>query len=318
MKRYSDALFPLAERLGRPVIMLSLLFIQDANAQELYQTALKGLADQLRERVTEHSATNILVSPMKRLDGLSCELGKTLTLDLEAALSHGVRSYRLLDRLNLEALESEHRLEMEGWMDEEQRMREAGKLLKAEVMVFGYYTFTGDLLMLRVKAVDIQTSEQLVVLSAPSRPDAMIRSICDQGIAYEGSHALPVITTQMEDLQATPVSRYSDPAPVGDAECVVKRFGSYCFRNEGTKDLRVLSRFPSPLGGTQQSSLFILPGRTECFYSKPAGSYEFTIHEMQEPADPSVPGKRERLVAQGSLQIDPCGIGQLVHPPVRN
>ena len=272
-------------------------------AQVAYEEAIADLAKKLNTGLSGAAFKTVLVSPFKQLEGHGCSLSSTITLDLEGGLVAQPKSYKLLDRQNLEALATEHKLEMNGMMDEEQRMREAGKLLKADAMVFGYFTYTGELLVLRVKAIDIQTSEQVSVLSANCTPNAMLKALCGP----------QVVAT------ATPTRSAKEPLPAMpsntvDAECATKRVGSYCFKNNSGKDMRVIiPALKDNSGGFQIGShtggdITVPAQGTECFYDKPAAVYNYTIYtKVGQSAHPS-------QVRNASIRIEPCQTGTYSYP----
>jgi hypothetical protein len=278
-----------------------------------YTGVMDSLARLLQAEINRYDTTEIsdlLVSGFKRIDGQNCELASTLTLDLETGLSKGVKRYRLLDRQNLEALAEEHKLAMEGMMDEEQRMREAGMLLKADVMVFGYYTYSGDILMLRLKAIDIQTSEQISIQSGISTPDAIIKSLC--GSAPRKANAQSTSQNPVfEQKPQTVTVNYNTPPP-STSECATQNVGSYCFTNNGKVNVSVNVRFAYQYG-RKNESLLITPGSTECFYDKPVGAHDYSMSEVY-PRNPVYPVNNTKMIRQGSLRFEKCGNGRINYP----
>lgn len=280
-----------------------LLLSVSTSAQVAYDDAMASLARSVSERLATTSTSNVLVGSFKRIDGSPCELGSTLTLDLEAALINSPKQYKLLDRLNLEAMAEEHKLEMNGMMDEEQRMREAGKLLKADAMVFGYFTLAGEQLVLRIKVVDIQTSEQLTVLTSSCKPSPMIKGLC----ASAGSGASPVLQTPAS------TGTYTRPVQPSKPDCVDRTKGSFCLQNNGKVDLSMTVKFSTPYGGMQQETLRVRPGRSECYSDKPVGSYTYTLNEVY-PENPVYRVKNTNLVGQGSIRVEGCDAGRMTYP----
>jgi hypothetical protein len=275
-----------------------------------YDGTMRELATELNSRIEAGSIATALVTGFKRMDGVACELGNTLTLDLESALSELPRSYKLLDRQNLESLASEHKLDMQGMMDDEQRMREAGKLLKADIMVFGYFTYASDMIILRIKAIDIQTSEQVAVITRSTAPSPLIITLC------KGASAPPVSAPPVE--RSTPSERSPRPAQqpqaaYNDPACATTRIGNFCLTNNGKVDIGLNTKFPTPYGRPQHANLLVRPGRTECFTGKPAGSYPYTLAEVY-PRNPVYPVNNSKTVGTGSIQITPCGNGQMSYP----
>ena len=94
-------------------------------AQESYGDVMASLASNINSSIAFAEASTVLVSPFQRMDGQGCEVDEVLTGDLEAALLAKPRMYKLLDRTNLAQIAEEHRLQLEGMMDDEQRFREA-------------------------------------------------------------------------------------------------------------------------------------------------------------------------------------------------
>ena len=272
-------------------------------AQPAYDDAMAGLARGVSERLLGTSAQHVLVGSFNRIDGKACELGSTLTLDLVAALVNTPKDFRLLDRQNLQAMAEEHKLEMNGMMDEEQIMREAGKLLKADAMIFGYYTLTDDQLVLRVKAVDVQTSEQLTVLTANCIPAKIIKDLC-------GNTPTPARPAEPVARPVEPLGRPMEPV---QPPCADRTVGSYCLQNNGKVDLSLQAKFPVPYNPPRLEALVVRPGRTECFNDKPVGAYDYTLYEVY-PRNPVYPVKNTERVAQGSIRIEGCATGRMTYP----
>ena len=285
------------------VTVAFLLIVQVGTAQLAYDDAMAGLARGVSERLMGTSAQHVLVGSFKRIDGRVCELSSTLTLDLEAALVNTPKEFRLLDRQNLQAMAEEHKLEMNGMMDEEQVMREAGKLLKADAMIFGYYTLTNDLLVLRVNAVDVQTSEQLTVLTSNCTPANIIMELCSSA---------PAATRPAETVvrSVEPVIRPVEPV---QPACADRTKGSYCLQNNGQADLSLQIKFPVPYNPPRLESLVVRPGRKECFNDKPVGAYDYTLYEVY-PRNPVYPVQNTKLVGKGSVRIEGCATGRMTYP----
>jgi hypothetical protein len=293
---------------ARSVALVVMLLSQTLlMGHETYRSAMDRLAGELRTRITEHGLENLLVDRWERVDGIDCELGNFLALDLEAALANGVRDFKLLNRHNLDALKSEHKLEMAGLVDEAQRIREAGKLLKADAIIFGYYSYTGDLLVLRTKTVDLETSEQLVVQAMACLPDALIHGLCG-GLADGGLdlHSAGEVVLAMNGSTGPSAHTAHDAF----MECEMKRLGTYCFRNNGRKDIDVYAHFPTK-SGDAQVTLSVPGGSTECFFGRPSGEHEFLIYELA----PSYQGAVvPRLATHGVMRSPSCGVGLVSYP----
>lgn len=266
-------------------------------AQVPYEEAIADLAKKLNTGLSGTAFKTVLVSPFKQLEGQNCSLSSTITLDLEGGLVGQPKTYKLLDRQNLEALAAEHKLEMNGMMDEEQRMREAGKLLKADAMIFGYFTYAGELLVLRVKAIDIQTSEQVSVLSSNCRPSAMLKALCAQ----------PTVQTTNTGSTSKPFQIHGSTSTqgTGPVPCATGK-GSACYTNNSKAAVRVLISSEK----TENKALIIQPGVKECFYDIPAGVYQYAVGPgLEGPAWMAGEGARS-----GNLRIEPCGTGNYTFP----
>jgi hypothetical protein len=69
---------------------------------------------------------------------------------------------RVIERQNLQALIQEQKLALSGMVDESQAVQ-IGQLLGAQYMLFGVASSAGGTLRIDVRAVDVETSEILVV-----------------------------------------------------------------------------------------------------------------------------------------------------------
>ena len=267
-------------------------------AQEEYAIAMEHLASGINSSIAFAEASTVLVSPFQRMDGQGCEVDEVLTGDLEAALLAKPRMYKLLDRTNLARIAEEHKLQLEGMMDDEQRFREAGKLLKADVMVFGSHRLVGDVLLLRVKAVDIQTSEQLAIVPAEALPSKIISGLC------KGAPSPPLERKELKPAGTT------DAQPKVVVPCKGD-LGSYCFRNISEHEVKVAVpafRPPTEVGMPGASSLLIVPpGKEECFYDKPPGVYPYSISGKQG-------GKAVTVLRQSNFRLEPCKTGVIEFP----
>lgn len=268
-------------------IALMAIFSGPLYGQDKYDEVLARIADGINASLGLAPVSTVLVSEFKRINDEGCNVGQLITMDFEAALLNKPHTYKLLDRANLEALAEEHTLAMKGMMDDEQRMREAGKILKADAIVFGTYRLVGNTLLVRVKAVDIQTTEQLAIVPATCAPSTTLKDLCS---GQPSENVKPIGKTAS-----------GAESPSKKASPCEKSTGSYCFRNNGEIDLSITASFST---GSDQIS--VRPGKEECFYEKPAGPCSV---ELQEQAG-SVWGH----YSQTNIRIEPCQSGTYVYP----
>lgn len=281
------------------LLLLSFLTNQTTTAQDKYEDALAQLASGINTSLGLTETATMVVSEFTRMDGQGCDVDGMLTMDFEAALLAKPHMYRLLDRANLEAMAEEHKLEMNGMMDQEQRMKEAGKLLKADAIVFGSYRLVGSSLVLRVKAVDIQTSEQLAIIPANCQPNQVIKDIC-------GS----------EGMATTDVAKPHRPPPevpaavTKPAKPCTSNNGSICFQNNSDREITVFLK--KDISSVQLSrgrgdKVLVRPGRQECYFDKPVGTYSYWIVEGYGTTAATD-------VAESNLRVEGCKTGTFAYP----
>ena len=266
-------------------------------AQGSYESTMEQLAEGIHSSLSGTENRTVLVCFFRRLEGKGCNLDETITGDFEVAFGKLPRTYKVLNRSVLDKYNEEHRLEMESQMDEEQRMKKAASLLKADIMIFGSYRFSGNNLVLRVHADDIQTSEQLAILSLTCVPTKMLKKFCEEagtGPAVGGSRP----TTGAPGTRSEPgTSTDTQPGETTPAKPCGSQNGECCFTNTGTTMVNVGS---NKLGNGKH--LQIAAGATECFYDLPAGVYDYSS-SVKYDATASYPQPRGR---KGNFRVEPC------------
>lgn len=271
-------------------------------AQEKYEVAVTRMATEINTQLGLTSTATVLVSSFKRMDGKGCELDEMITTDLEAALIRKAHSYKLLDRSDLSVIAEEHKLQMSGMMDEEQQMREAGKLLKADAIIFGSYSLAGSTLLLRLKAVDVQTSEQLAIAVAACMPSAVITSWCKEPPPHSS------VTRDSQIPNKEPATATVAPPPCNST------VGSYCFMNNSNTDILVsIPAFNKGYSGFQYSrtltGMTVPSGKKECFYDKEAGVYDYVIYTKGNTST-----SHTNKVREASIRIESCKTGTYSYP----
>ncbi len=283
-----------ATRFCNTFATLLLVLVSNAlAAQDKYEDAIVQIAASINTSLGVTDNHTVLVSSFKRMEGKGCDLDEMITGDFEAALIAKPHTYKLLDRANLTKIAEEHKLQMEGQMDEEQRMKEAGKLLKADVMIFATYRLTGNVLLIRVRAEDIQTSEQIAIVPAKCLPNSILKRLCEEGGGKTSGISKPTnsgATTTSEDQP-----KVTDSGPCGS------QTGTYCFKNNGSAMMIVGS---NKLGNGKQ--LQIAPGQTECFYDLPSGVYDYSASPKYDPTALYGGSSSHSQGRKGNLKIEPC------------
>lgn len=278
---------------------LLLSTVPSAIAQGSYESTMKQLAEGVHSSLTGTENKTVLVSIFRRMEGKGCYLDETITGDFEVEFGKLPKNFKVLNRAVLDEYAKEHKLQMEGQMDEEQKMKEAGRLLKADIMIFGSYRFIGKNLVLRVHADDIQTSEQLAILSLTCVPTKELKLACEE--AGTG----PAISRDRPSSGA-PGTRSepgggsnSSPNTTTPAVPCGSQVGDYCFENRSAKEMTVR------LHGNRMmaTTIMVSPGGSECFLGIAAGVYTYQVEyrDSRPPYRYNGPG--------GNIRIEPCKSG---------
>ncbi len=244
-----------------------------ALAQVSYESAMKQLAGSINSSLVGTGNKTVLVCSFRRMEGKGCNLDETVTGDFEVAFAGLGHTYKVLNRAVLDEYEREHKLELEGQMDEELKMKEAAKLFKADIMIFGSYRFSGNILSLRVHADDIQTSEQLAIVSSTAIPSKMLKKFCEEagssksdvgGLGASGTPGTRSGSGQTPTLSGGSGSNSQPEKPCGNT-------GSHCFKNNADLVLSITLKDGQKLSVRSKGEA--------CFYDLPAGSYTYDYHE---------------------------------------
>jgi len=266
----------------------------DLLAQGSYGSAMDQLAQGIHNSLSGTENKTVLVNFFRRTEGKGCNLDETITGDFEVAFGKLPRTFKVLNRAVLHEYAKEHKLQMEGQIDEEQRVKEAGKLLKADIIIFGNYRFVGGNLVLRVHADDIQTSEQLSILSVTCTQDRLLKKMCEEASTAPyirgASSGAPGTRSETSGGTSAEPSKTTPAVPCGS------QTGDYCFTNNGTRMVIVGSNKLA-----RGSQLQIDPGQTECFYNLPVGVYDYTAAAKYDASSATNPHPRK-----GNFKIEAC------------
>lgn len=276
----------------RTILLTFLLSPLMAFGQNTYTAELEAIAKRINEAVTGHNAQTLLVDTFLHRPGNSCDLDLLLTSELEAQLSALKQGYRILDRRSMATIAEEHRLEMNGMVDDEQRVREAARLLKADVLVMGEYHKMNDILLLWVRVTDVQTAEQLVILTGKAREDDILRALC---AAAGPANTKPAAVQPQQAGASNSVSPNKDMP--GKHPCAKPKKGDHCFTNNSKTALRATVDD----GHGMKKVVVVGAGQTACLFDLPVGVYNFYLGTGM--AGPHWMG----LVQSGSIRVEPCG-----------
>ncbi|WP_350293563.1 FlgO family outer membrane protein [uncultured Croceitalea sp.] len=240
-------------------IFIFLSFLCDSYAQD-FDTQLEKLAEGLAKRIESKGKAKIAVWGFFTENGERTALGNYLTEDFSVYLTNFGDNFEVIDRNHLNVLLKEHKLNADGYIDEN-TAKELGKIVAVDVVITGTYTVLNSIIKVRAKALDTETALQFAANMGNLPINDNIASYL--GISVNGGNT----TNRGFNTPLSSKETINNPETV-DSKCSKENFGNVCFYNTtSTKIVLRAKHFRQDEGSSvNMTDIFIDPGETKCMY----------------------------------------------------
>jgi TolB-like protein len=144
-------------KFGLPLLAVALLSLPGSRLAYAQQNELRSLASSLAEDIASNGKKTIAVIDFTDLQGKSCELGRYLAEELSVALLRTRKGFDLVERNQLHAVLSEHKLTASGLIDQATAMK-IGQFTGADTIVTGTMTPFSESVHVAAKALATNTA----------------------------------------------------------------------------------------------------------------------------------------------------------------
>ena len=245
----------------RPLLLfLALqLFVLTSKAQD-FDVQLEQLAEVLAKKIEGKGKAKIAVWGFFTENSEKTALGNYITEDFSVYLTNFGDKFEVIDRNHLDVLLKEHRLNAEGYIDEN-TAKELGKIVAVDVIITGTYTVLNSVIKVRAKALDTETALQFAASMGNLPLNENIASYL--GVSINGGNT----TNRGFNIPLSSKETINNPETV-NAKCSEENFGDICFYNTtNTKLVLRAKHFREDEGSkVNMTDIFLDPSETKCLY----------------------------------------------------
>ncbi|WP_405570176.1 FlgO family outer membrane protein [Winogradskyella sp. Asnod2-B02-A] len=142
------------------LFLISLVFFLSNVQGQDFDSKLEKLAEDTASKITENSKKKIAVWGFFEANGKQTALGNYITEDFSVYITNFGDDFEIIDRNHLDLLLKEHKLNAEGFIDND-TAKEIGKITAADAIITGTYSMVGaDKVKVRVKVLDTESALQ--------------------------------------------------------------------------------------------------------------------------------------------------------------
>jgi len=229
-------------------ILINLCLSFCGQAQD-FDTELENLAKETAAKITAKGKSKIAIWGFFETNGNQSALGNYITEDFSVYITNQGDNFEVIDRNHLDLLLKEHRLNSEGFIDEN-TAKEIGKISAADAIITGTYSVLGkDKVKIRVKVLDTETALQFAA---------------SMGLLSLNEGLMDIANTSY-DAGGTKTKGVSE----GNQDCQDSK-GTICFYNTKSEKMIVSIRYfkyLDPNRNTKNNKTLIIDvGETKCIY----------------------------------------------------
>lgn len=141
------------------VSLLLFIFIATLVKAQDFDAELESLAQALAVKINTEEKSKVAIWGFFSDNEAHTEFGDYLTEDFSIHLTNYAENFAVVDRMHLNIILKEHRLNFKGYIDEKTTKR-LGKISAADVVIVGTYTIFDSEIKIRAKALDTETALQ--------------------------------------------------------------------------------------------------------------------------------------------------------------
>lgn len=261
------------------LFFMSLFFASSITIAQDFDTQLETLAEKLSKRIDSKGKTKVAVWGFFTENGEKTALGNYITEDFSVYLTNLGESFEVIDRNHLDVLLKEHRLNSDGYIDEN-TAKQLGKIVAVDAIITGTYTVLNSVIKVRAKALDTETALQFAASMGNLPINENIASYL--GISVNGGNT----TNRGFNTPLNSNETINDPNTV-DPGCAKNETGDLCFTNITNE--KVLVNIQTPRYGKYYYNLYKVltldPNESKCFYNLSNNSVKFYVTSWKNFVD---------------------------------
>lgn len=242
-------------------IFIFLSFLCSSYAQD-FDSQLEKLAEGLAKRIESKGKAKIAVWGFFTENGGKTALGNYLTEDFSVYLTNFGDNFEVIDRNHLNVLLKEHKLNADGYIDEN-TAKELGKIVAVDVVITGTYTVLNSIIKVRAKALDTETALQFAANMGNLPINDNIASYL--GISVNGGNT----TNRGFNTPLSSKETINNPETV-DPSCQKNKTGDFCFANAKNEKVIIYISYANKEGQYFSNRYKVLTldyGESKCFYN---------------------------------------------------
>ena len=253
-------------------------------------SALLELAIRTAKRIDQKKIKTVAVWGLMDRSRKESALGDHLAEDLSIHLTNAAQGFQVMDRMHLEQILEEHKLNMQGFIDPS-TTKEIGKWLAVDAIVTGTIAILGDEIKVRIKVLDTETALQIVAEMAllPFEKDLRIL-LQEPGSVFLATSG----TLDDEGHPIDPRVHYSDQKNKSPCR---RSTGDIAFANLSTQEVIV-----NVVKKRKSYRIAVQPGSIEFLYNLKKGSWSYGLYHKD---DPIFVGTKSARV-QGQFLVQTC------------
>ncbi|WP_299100877.1 FlgO family outer membrane protein [uncultured Winogradskyella sp.] len=279
------------------LLLISIVFsISNIQAQD-FDSKLEKLAEDTASKITENSKKKIAVWGFFEANGKQTALGNYITEDFSVYITNYGDNFEIIDRNHLDLLLKEHKLNAEGFIDND-TAKEIGKITAADAIITGTYSMVGaDKVKVRVKVLDTESALQ-----------------------FAANMGLLPLSDDLKDIANTSYDAggTKTKGTTGNSSNCESDKGSLCFHNTTNEKMIVAVRYfkyADQKRGTKISKTIIIDaGKTKCVYELFNKETEYYIVKFKTFTD-DLEGVEARIIPsmymkyledKGEIMVEAC------------
>jgi TolB-like protein len=238
------------------------------NAQE-FDVRLEKLAKTIAGKINTKQKKKIAVWGFTSESGVeNSALGNYLTEDFSVYITNFGDNYEIVDRNHLDIILKEHKLNSEGYIDQ-QTAKELGKIAAVDAIITGTYSLLPSRVKLRVKVLDTETALQFAANIADLPIHRELRGYLKLDPVKKSSPVKKNTVVQKNVTGTTPANSNEslNTNTKMDPSCKINKIGDYCFKNTSqNKIVAYIVGYQSGYSNLLYKTIVLEPGKTKCLY----------------------------------------------------
>jgi len=242
--------------------LIIILFLTTNTQAQDFDSQLEKLAQGIAVKLDSKGKKKIAVWGFVTENGERTALGNYLTEDFSVYVTNFGEKFEVIDRNHLDILLKEHKLNSEGYIDDN-TAKELGKIIAVDAIITGTYTVLNTTVKVRAKVLDTETALQFAANMASLPINEEVASYL--GISVNGGNT----TNKGFNTSLNSNETINNPETV-DPKCKEENFGDLCLFNSTNQKMIVLIRYFRYADTTKNTkihkTIIINPGETKCVY----------------------------------------------------